>query len=119
MTSWTSGLNQVATYWAPSGNDGYGGKSLSAPVLINCRWQNTSVLFRDAAGREFMSQAVVYPDRELEVRGLVALGDHTGAVLAGEDGDEDTRPSAQALEIRQSGASPALHSDLILYKVVL
>lgn len=118
MTAWTIGLNQQATYWPPTGNDGLGNPTYGSPVLILCRWQVKTELFRDIDSREFVSQAVVYPDRELEARGLLALGDHSGAEPVSEY-DVDPRPSALALEIRHSWASPALHSDLTLYKVYL
>ena len=115
--AWTAGLNQIATYWPPVGNDGYGGKRFGVPVVIACRWEDRIEVFRDAAGNESQSVAVIYVDRLLELRGMIMLGNHSIAGAAIDD--VDPRPSAQALEIRYSGVSPSLQADMALHKVMV
>lgn len=109
MVAFTRYMNQVATYWEPNGNDGFGGVTFAAPVEIMCRWEDKAVLFRDSQGREVVSDAIVYPDRSLSVGGYLALGSFE---------DADPR-SVGAKEIRQSNASPSLSNDEVLHKVML
>lgn len=73
--SWiTAKLHQKATYWAPSGNDGFGNATFSAPSTINCRWEERTDLFIDAAGKEARSHARVYVDTDVEINGYLYLG---------------------------------------------
>lgn len=110
MTSpFTLGLNQAATYWPPGAPDGFGGRTPGAPVLIACRWQDQTSLIRDVSGEEYVSNTVVYPDRALEAKGLLAQGDHTA----------QTPAQAGAREIRQLGKSPSIAADVELLKVYL
>ena len=114
-TPYTGSMTQEATYWPPGTPDGFGGLDFTAsvPVLVMCRWQNDAVLFRDAQGREITSSAVVYPDRELALRGFIALGDLTSS------GAGTPSEAAGAFEVRQVAASPSLAGDEILHKVFL
>lgn len=107
----TEHMHQAATYWPPAGNDGYGLVGFGAPVLIACRWQDTQKMFRDAQGRDVMSEAVVYPDQRVEVGGYLALEDQTATA--------SPRDVGAAREIRQAGVSPSLDDDTELVKVYL
>jgi hypothetical protein len=115
VAPYTGSMTQEATYWPPGIPDGFGGLNFtsSVPVLLACRWQDDAVLFRDAQGREVTSSALVYPDRELAVRGFLALGDHTGS------GAGTPLEVAGAFEVRQIASSPSLSGDEILHKVFL
>ena len=107
MVAFTRNMPQDATYWPPGSNDGTGGRTLGAAVTIKCRWQDTSVLFRDSNGQEVVSEAVVYVDRTLLLRGKLALGTHVGS------------PPTTAREIRQVNASSNLTNTSTLNKVIL
>lgn len=107
MTPYARNMNQAATYWAPGANDGFGGVAAGAAVAILCRWQDKADLFRSPEGQELVSNAVVYVDRELAVKGKLALGTHVGT------------PPASAKEIRQTGSSPSLNAGETLLKVWL
>lgn len=108
-------MHQRATYWHPGVNDGFGNLSFAAvvPVAIMCRWEDKAVLFRNSQGQEEVSDAVIYPDRPLLLRGFVALGDHV------ETGPVDPRRLAGAREIRFAGSSPSLTAGLVLHKVLV
>lgn len=98
-------LNQTATYWAPGGPDGFGGVLFAAaPVLIRCRWQDVQVLFVGADKQEHRSNAVVYPDRELAQKGMIALGNYTSQA------NPRTLPGI-AWEIRANNVSPSVNAD--------
>lgn len=104
-------LNQTATYWAPGGPDGFGGVLFAAaPVLIRCRWQSVQELFVGADKQEHRSNAVVYPDRELDQKGMIALGDFTGTV------NPKSLPGT-AWEIRGNNFSPSVNADSQMNKV--
>ena len=110
MTDRTRQMNQSATYWAPGVNDGFGGIVYNDSKVIDCRWQDKQELFRDAQAREVMSSAVVYVDEELEIGGLLVLGDFYEAV----------DPQAiGAREIRMTGKTPNLRANQDLNKVWL
>jgi hypothetical protein len=114
-TPYSGSMTQEATYWPPGVPDGFGGLNFAAsvPVLLLCRWQDDAVLFRDSQGREITSSAVVYPDREIAVRGFLALGDLTAS------GAGTSPEAAGAFEVRQVAASPSLAGDEILHKAFL
>jgi hypothetical protein len=101
-------MEQDATYWAPGAYDGFGSRVLFDPILIKCRWQDTSVLFRNAQGEEVVSEAVVYADRQLAIGGYLALGDNL-----------TNDPLSVGKEIRQRQRSPSLSNDEELEKVML
>lgn len=110
IAPYTRNMNQVATYWAPGANDGFGGLVYGAPVLIKCRWQERVTLVRNAQGREVPSRAVVYVDRKLLPQGMLILGDFVASL----------DPLAiGASEILSSGSSPNLRATLELNKVWL
>ena len=114
----TSDMVQLATYWPAGSNNGFGKLSFDAvePELIYCRWQDVSKMFRDAQGRDTVSEAVVYVDQAVVIGGWIALGDHIGTG-AGTAGDVDPRSVAGAREIRQIAVSPSLANDEELWKV--
>ncbi len=110
MTDRTRQMNQSATYWAPGVNDGFGGIVYNDSEVISCRWQDKAELFRDAQAREVTSSAVVYPAEELEIGGLLVLGDFY----------EASDPKAiGAREIRQVGKTTNLRVNQDLHKVWL
>lgn len=118
LPAYTLGMNQTATYWAPGEPDGVGGRSFLAPVTILCRWQDTAKLYRTAQGEERVSEAIVYPDRELVVGGFLALGDFTTDI----DSDGQLHPDdaeGNAKEIRALGVSPDISASMQLNKVWL
>lgn len=101
-------FNQVATYWPPAGNDGFGGVRYGAPEPRRVRWQHDAQLFRDAQGREVVSNAVVYLDAPVVNGGMLYLGSSL-----------ELAPPAAALEVRQVAASPDLGATEQLNKAWL
>jgi len=116
ISPYTRHMYQVATYWEPGVNDGFGNLSFAAvqPVLLRCRWENKTVLFRSSSGQEVTSEAVVYTQTDVLLRGYLFLGDEvaTGPGL-------DPRSLAGAREIRRVDSSPSLTADVQLYKAYL
>lgn len=114
LPAYTDDMTQLALYWAPGAADGFGGVGYAAPIAIVCRWQTTVVMFRDGQGRQVASEAVVYPDRVLEIGGYLALTTFEDEALYTAPSDVDG-----AKEIRWVGASPDLGGVEQLNKVIL
>lgn len=103
-------LYQTITYWAPSTPDGYGGKAYSSPTSIKGRWEDTVELFIDAIGREKVSMARVYVDRQLVNGGFIFLGTNSSTDPTSVDG---------AREIRQVRKIPDLRAKSFEHRVML
>lgn len=107
MQNYTRNMRQTATYWPPNTPDGFGGFTPGTAEVIKCRWQDTNVLFRNFEGQEVMSEAVVYVEKPLVNKGMLALGTFTGT------------PPASAREIRRSNTTPNLGASYQLSKVYI
>lgn len=54
-------MNQVATYWSPTGAvDRYGKPVWNAPIQIPCRWEYKTAQVINKRGEEIISKARVY-----------------------------------------------------------
>lgn len=104
-------LNQVATYWPPSGSDGFGGSGFGAPVPIKCRWQSGLSLQRTHPGQFELGSSVVYVDRKLATKGYLALGNHSLVT------NPKSLPDACQVVVRFE--SPSLSADETFYKTVV
>ena len=67
-------LNEVVTYWAPDGQDGYGKATFQAPAQPDGRWQHKSELYRDAEGNEHRSDTQVFLEPEVQIGGYLYRG---------------------------------------------
>lgn len=107
---------QIAVYWPPAGQDGFGGRTYGAAAEIAVRWEDRCETFVDSSGKSAVSRAVVYPDRLLVNEGLLFLG-----VLSSlASGEEDDPFSVVGIhEIRSTQTSPSLKADKTLHKVWL
>lgn len=68
-------LNQTAVYWGNPVKDGQGGLTWDAPIEINCRWNDFVKTMLAANGNEFVSQAKVQVDRDVDKNGMLFLGE--------------------------------------------
>lgn len=76
MSRYARHMHQTATYWPPLGNDGFK-QTYGEPVPIKCRWQDDNERYKDSDGEEFVAKSVVYTDASIELKGVLALGEHT------------------------------------------
>ena len=111
MTARTRNLEQIATYWPPGNNDGFGDVSFGTPITVQVRWQNKAELFRDDQANEVVSNAVVYIDQAVENKGYLSLGNQTA----------ESSPIGldAAYEVRAVGNTPNLSNSEVLYKAWL
>ena len=70
-------LKQTAVYWAPSGIDDFGRPTWDDPVELDCRWEDVAEEFIDAAGERQLSAAKVFVESDVEVHGVLMLGELT------------------------------------------
>lgn len=67
---------QKAVFWSDSGiSDGFGSPIYETPIEINVRWKKINELFIDEYGKEKTSNAIVYPDREINTNDYLYLGE--------------------------------------------
>lgn len=108
---------QTAVYWEPAGTrDSYGNPEYLEAVEITCRWENRQEVYRDKDGREVRSLAVVYPDRALEVEGMLVLAD-LDSLASSQETDPSTVVNVQ--EIKSTQESRGVRKDSYVYKVWL
>jgi hypothetical protein len=111
IAPFTDMMEQVATYWPPAGNDGYGGVRFGAPIVIACRYQTKQSVVRSQDGQEVTSDSTVYVDRALMAKGYVALDDQSSTL--------DPLQADNARQIITTGRSPSLDADVELNVVYL
>jgi hypothetical protein len=61
-------------YWGSPTPDGRGGMNFSDPVEIQCRWQSSSKVVRDAKGNQIVCVAEVLVADDLAEQGKLYLG---------------------------------------------
>lgn len=75
---------QVAVYWALEGSesggddyDNFGQPQYTTPIEIKCRWEAKIEEFVNASGTRILSNAIVYVDQDVDVGGVLMLGELT------------------------------------------
>jgi len=109
-------LKQKAVYWELSSLefDNYGQPIPTSPVEIDCRWEDVGEEFLDDAGTTQLSRAKVYVDRDVEIGGVLMLGELSSSV------DEDNpKENENAWEIRRFEKLPTLKATQFLRTVYL
>ena len=104
-------LKQTATYWAPSGQSGYGEQVYSVPVIIKCRWQDSQELVLSKNGELEMSKAIVYTKEEIDLNGYLALGDFTL--------ESDPSNVSRAFEVKKVEVNVSVDGKVYFRKVYL
>ncbi len=108
---------QTCVYWALLGADSagvvnyddYGQPQHTDPVEITVRWESVTVEFLDAQGTRQLSNAVVYSGEDLDLGGVLMLGELTDIT------DEDIpKENDDAWEIRRFDKLPNLRNTEIL-----
>jgi len=89
-------IKQTGVYWAPSGTDDYGKPTWATPIEVGIRWEDISEHFMDPQGETQMSNARVYLDQNVEVHGVLLLGELTSSV-----DQDDPKANDGAWEIRK------------------
>jgi len=108
-------MPDLVTYYPPGAPDGFSTLDFSAvtPKVLYSRWQDVQELFRDASGRELVSNAVVYVCEEVEIGGFLFKSDE-GAIIG-----SDPNASAGSRQVRGISVSGNLRRTTELHKVWL
>ena len=68
-------LKQTAVYWSCSGTDGFGKPTHGIPVDVSCRWNYLAKEFIAADGTKTVSSCVVTVNQDLDIGGVLLLGE--------------------------------------------
>jgi len=102
---------QKAVYWSltSTGFDDYGQPIPSTPIEIKCRWEDVSEEFLDGNGTVQLSRARVYVDRDVEIGGVLMLGELDSGV-----DESNPKENDNAWEIRRVEKLPTLKATQFL-----
>jgi len=78
---------QIAVYWGNPVADGYGGYSYDDPEEIYCRWSDEKQLFEADDGTQQVSKAILYLVEDVDMNGLLYLGELDDLDTSEEDSD--------------------------------
>lgn len=92
---------QTATHWTIT-QDRFGGYTFSAPTTFICRWEDKTDEFMDANGRQAISRAFVYTERELELEDYLYLGSTAAA------DPETVTPKHKVAQVRRRDLIPSV-----------
>ena len=67
-------LPEKITVWRETANDGFGGKTWSAPTVLDARIAFKQEKFTDINGDQLISTAVVYTDGDMQIDDRVFFG---------------------------------------------
>ena len=103
----TKMLKQTAVWWPLTsvGFDDYGQPIPSTPVEIKVRWEDVGEEFLDVRGTIQMSRARVYVDRDVELGGVLMLGELDSGV-----DEANPKENDNAWEIRRVEKLPNLRN---------
>ena len=104
---------QTAVYWGNPRSDGYN-TIYDEPVEIACRWDGSTKLITDAKGNQIVAVAQVLVTQDLDVDGLLYLGE-----LADLDSGQEDDPStvADAYKIKKLDKNPEFRSTTKFVRV--
>ncbi len=104
---------QTAVYWGNPVSDGFGGYTFDDPVEINVRWDEKSKMVLDADGNEVISKAEVTVRQDVDIRGMLFLGD-----LDDLDSTQETDPNTieNAHQIITFEKIPLIRSTTVFYR---
>lgn len=92
---------QTAIYWTATGKDGRGARTFAAPVEVDCRWDEVSDIFQTQEEQDLVSNAVVYPDRDMSVGDYLKLGELDSTTPSNPTMDDDAYPIRKWEKIRK------------------
>jgi hypothetical protein len=105
---------QYAVYWPPLGPNQSGMQTYGEPVEIRCRWEDDDFAFVDSKGTTVASTTSVFPDRILEVGGILWKGR-----LLDVPSQSDPLSNENSDEIIKFGELPNLRAKEFLWKATL
>lgn len=113
-------LKQKAVYWPLLSNDSggvrfdaFGQPQYASPIEIECRWEDGNEEYLDDKGQRFISRAVVYVDRDLEVGGLLMLGEMYSGMESNPKANQDV------WEVKRFNKLPTLRAKHFLRSAIL
>lgn len=103
-------LSQTATWWASTGNDGYGKPTFASPSPVDCRWEDWRSLVLSGTMEESRITARVFLDF------APTVGDY---LYEGESTEEDPTTVKDAREVLRVTKMPTVDAQQSLYAAAL
>lgn len=107
-------MKQKAVYWGLSTLDAFGKPMYEDPVEIDCRWEKVQEEFVDANGDRVISKAKLIVDRDLELKGVLWLGELEDLIET-----DDPKENDDAWEIRLFKKTPDFKGTKFIREVYL
>ncbi len=107
-------LKQTAVWWPSTSFDDYGKPIVATPIEISVRWEDVNEEFIDKNGTVRLSTSQVYVDRDVEVGGVLMLGELDSGV-----DEDDPKKTDGAGEIRRLDKFPNLRATEFLRRAWL
>lgn len=101
MSIITRMLKDFAVYWEISGYDAFGNPSISSPIQLTCRWEDSQQQIVTSDGTPITAKSIVYVNQDVITGGYLFHG-----LLA--DAPSDPKISEKAFLIRRFDKLPNL-----------
>lgn len=105
---------QQAVLFEANGTDSYGKPTYAQPVQIKCRWEDVAKEYIKANGETAMSQAVVYPERDVKPKDVLMLG-----TLDDVTAPDDPKANEGAFEVMRFDKLPTIRATEFLLTAYL
>lgn len=105
---------QKAVWFEATGTDPYGKPTYAQPVQIDCRWEDVAKQYIKPTGEEAMSQAVVYPDRDVKPKDVLRKG-----LLSELTDPSDPKANEGAFEVMRFDKLPTIRATEFLLTAYL
>lgn len=113
--------NQTAVYWPPESTESagdafnnYGQPQVSLPSEVSVRWTDKNEEFISLQGTSLISRAVVLVDQDVEVGGILMLGE-----MVDLNSSLDIKDNDNAWEIKRVDKIPDIDAEDFLVKAYL
>lgn len=108
------GTNQKAVYWSMSELNEFGKPGWGTAIEIDCRWEEIHEQFINPNGETQVSRAVVFVDRDVEIKGVLFNGE-----LSAVTDTNNPKNNDGAWEIVQFDKIPDVKGNRFLRKAYL
>lgn len=107
-------LKQKAVWWQATGRNRHNETTFADAVEIDCRWENKVQLVKDADGKEIISKAQVFHDKNVDERDYLFEGTLSDLDSAAE---EDPYQATGAYEVKSKDDMASLGKSTKTLKI--
>ena len=93
-------MKQKAVYWAPVELDEFGKPGWDDPIEIDCRWEDVTEEIIAPDGERVLTRAKLIVDRDLEIKGVMWLGELDDVI--DEDNPKDNDDAWEIIQVMKT-----------------